>query len=631
MPVGAGAFSPRIERGAEAHSQVDGDVQVDRGVAVRMRDGVELATDVYRPAGGNTAIWPVVLERTSYDRARPDLVESATLFARRGYAFVLQDCRGRFDSGGEFSLFFNPHHEGLDGFDIVEWIAAQSWCNGDVATTGFSFSGASAQALALERPANLRTQIIIDAGYNYWRRSGRHEGAFLDATFATFAIWLASTGHEAARNPEVKARLDQALANLDDLRDELPLRPGESPLAGAPSYERWYWGMASRADFDEFWLNPAAALEAHVDRYPDIPLCVITSWYGVHTWASFAKFLAFRKQNAAATHLICGPWVHTFDYGAQSSCGEVDFGSDAIVALDEIRLAWFDRWLKGLPTEVDKWPAVRYFVMGGSDGRRGRSGTLYHGGHWASATTWHPQHVTEAALHLWGDGSLRTDPPGPEAGDTRFRFDPGDPVPTIGGTAQTPIDGAFGLYAGPYDQRSRAPFIRSGREGALADRSDVLVFRTEPLREAVEVAGQVTVRLFVSSMAVDTDFTVKLVDEYPQTEALPDGFAMNLCDTIVRLRYRDGRTLAEPARAGEVHRVELGPMPIANRFDIGHRIRLDVSSSSFPQFDVNPNTGALPCDGGPAVATENTVYHSAEFPSQLQLPIGTASTREQRQ
>ena len=305
----------------------------------------------------------------------------------------------------------------------------------------------------------------------------------------------------------------------------------------------------------------------------------------------------------------------------------MDFGNDAAVSyLDDFRLRWFDRFLKDLDTGIDEGPPLRLFIMGGGGGKvqeggvRGIDRRLLHGGRWRDEQEWPIERAEDHTLYLGAGGALSTQHPDGEPA-TSFTYDPRDPVPTIGGCLQNPIGVLGFVYGGAFDQRARADLWLCKDTLPLAARADVLVFRTEPLAEPLEVTGAIEVRLWVSSSALDTDFTAKLIDEYPASEEWPTGFAMNLSDSIIRMRYRDGFSEAELMEPGQVYEVTIGPLITSNLFDVGHRIRLDISSSSSPQFDPNPNTGDPLGRSTGVVVARNTVYHDSTRPSRLVLPV----------
>jgi putative CocE/NonD family hydrolase len=613
------------EQRGRAGSARQYEVAIERRVMVTVRDGVELACDIYRPALGGRAVsesFPTILERTPYDRTRIDLYLMGQYFASRGYNVVLQDCRGRHDSDGTFQLLYDEGTEGTDGYDTVEWIAEQPWSDGQVGTTGISYTGTNQQALAVLKPPHLTTQVILDAGINYWYRTQRHSGAFVEGVLLPYAFWMAAVGKEAQADPLLRRRLQHALEHMDEWVERLPLKRGASPLAGAPSYEEWYFQTACGADYDEKWMSSLASLELYIDDYPDIPISFVTSWYGHHVWATFEKWMKLSKQNTQPVKVVCGTWLHAFRYMEQSWAGETEFGNSVAMDLNEFRLRWFDQYMKGLETGAAEDPPIRLFVMGGGDGSRNLSRRIEHGGGWRDEAEWPIARTDWARFYLHADGSLRPEPPEEDDVSTTYVFDPDDPVPTIGGCVQDPLGGEKGIVnGGGFDQRGRTDLIACKDTARLETRPDVIVFRTAPLEEDVEITGPIKVQLWVSSSAVDTDFSAKLIDEYPSSADYPDGFALNLCDSIVRMRYRNRRRKAELIEPHEVYDLAIEPQPTSNLFRAGHRIRLDISSSNWPQFDVNANTGGPLGVSQGNVRALNTIHHDASRPSHVVLPV----------
>ena len=602
-------------------------VAVERNIRVPMRDGITLAGDFYRPADGKgkslQGKFPTILERTPYDRTRQFQYQCGSYFAARGYNWLVVDCRGRYDSEGEFH-FYNAHHEGLDGFDTVEWIGKQPWSDGKIGTTGLSFAGSNQQALAVGRPKGLTTQVLLDCSINYWRRTLRNNGAFAEGIFAPYVFRMAISGKEAAADPQVRRALEDYLADIDNWIRKLPLRPGATPLALAPSYERWYFDIATQGDYTKLYQTPMTNLQDYIEKYPDIPILQAASWYGNrHAWGNFEKHRTFKKQNKAPVRLIVGPWLHQEDFMEQRFAGGVNFGNEVYVNLNDYRIRWFDQFMKGMDTGILDEPEIKIWVMGGGSGRRDYDNRMQHGGTWRGIDTWPPADMKVPELHLGAGGRLAKgkDKTGSAL---EYVFNPADPVPTIGGGVQNPRYVSNLIHGGGFDQRGQKGFSLTRDTSTLASRADVLVFRSAPLTEAIEVTGDVYVDLWVKTSAVDTDFTAKLVDEYPPNVDYPAGFAMNLVDDVVRMSYRDGRLKRELIEPQKVYKITIGPMLIANRFEAGHRIRLDISSSSFPQFDVNPGTGADFAEVRGAIAARNTVFIGGDHPSVLRLPASKA-------
>lgn len=585
------------------------DVVVERDLRVPARDGAFLSTDVHRPARSASPLpgpFPALVERTPYDKRRPVLEEAGRFFAERGYVFVSQDVRGRHGSSGEW--YFLQEREGLDGFDTLAWIAEQDWSDGRVGTMGLSYSTATQQALAVLRPPALRAQYLSDGGFSYFHRTLRTGGAFELGVLLPYAIRMAREGQLFARDPAAREAFEGELAGLRPWLSRLPLKRGQSFLRKAPAEERWFFDMLENETYGDYWKQPTLSMAEHVDRYPDVPVACQTSWYGHHVWATVEKWRALRARGSSPKRLVIGPWLHGYDEYARSYAGEVDFGEGAAIDLLSERLRFFDMFVKDAPTGLADEPPVRAFVMGGGSGRRNRAGRLEHGGRWRDASDWPLPGAQSTRFFLHDGGSLRREPPPANATLSRYRHDPGDPVPAIGGHLQNPAFPGF-IQGGAFDQRGRADLWACGDTRPLRARADVLVFETEPLREDLEVIGPITVRLWVSSSVTDADFVVKLIDVYPPTSDDPDGFAMNLSEAILRTRFRNGFERGEAMTPGEVYEIALEPQPIGNLFRAGHRIRLDVQSSHFPQFDVNP----LPA--------ENAVFHHALRPSHVVLPI----------
>src|SRR5262245_10101429 len=352
------------------------DFVVERDVTLPTRDGVLLASDVYRPAGGGAPLpgaFPALLERTPYDKRRPALEQAGRFFAARGYVFVSQDVCGRHGSQGEW--YFLQEREGRDGFDTLGWIATQPWCDGRVATLGLSYSTATQQALAVLRPPGLVAQYLSDGGYSYFHRTLRSGGAFELGVLLPYAIRMAREGQRFARDPAARRAFEDELAGLQPWLERLPLRRGESFLRHAPEEERWFFDMLENETYGSYWRQPTLSMAEHVDRYPDVPLVCQTSWYGHHVWATVEKWRALRERGSAPKRLLIGPWLHGYDEYARTFAGEVDFGQDAALDLNEERLLFLDAVLQARAGPVEEAP-VRLFVMGGGSGLRNGEGRL---------------------------------------------------------------------------------------------------------------------------------------------------------------------------------------------------------------------------------------------------------------
>jgi putative CocE/NonD family hydrolase len=612
------------------------DVVVAKNVMVPMRDGALLACDVYRPARHGSPVTerlPALLERTPYSKDHPERVELNGLwYAERGYVVVIQDVRGRYRSEGTFGFL---GQEATDGYDTVEWVARQPWCDGRVGTLGLSYAGWTQLAAATQGPPHLRAMWVDEAGADAWSSTVRHNGAF-EMRFLCWAFWQGAKSREAKADPTIERAL--ASVNVREWLTRMPLKRGHSPLALIPAYEAWAFDIATRGDDDEFWQQPGFDIARHWDAMPDCPTVLLSGWYDSYTRANLENFVGLSARKRGPITAVMGPWVHGVAPLGQTHAGDVDFGREAAIEHNEERLAFFDRALKGLPDARPEPAPLRLFVMGGGSGRRTAAGRLDHGGRWRSERAWPLPRTRFTDFHLHPGGALR--PERPQVGEafSRFLFDPRRPVPTIGGNMSSLV-GLMPRPAGapeiPVEERERdiigIPGAFDQREDPrffgctppwlpLSARPDVLVWQTEPLAADVEVTGPVTVTLWVSSDAPDTDITAKLVDVYPPNPDYPQGFAMNVTDSILRLRYREGGTarLLEP---GRVYEVRFPLYPTANVFAAGHRIRLDISSSNYPRFDVNPNTGEALWASAVTRVALNTVHHDRAHPSRITLPL----------
>lgn len=586
---------------------------------VPMRDGVRLAADVYLPAGADAGPgpWPALLERTPYDKTAHASVQTGHYFAARGYAVVIQDVRGRYASEGEWYPFAD---EAPDGEDTLAWVVRQPWCDGKVGTIGLSYSACTQTALGACAPPGLAAQFISEGHHNYHTGSMRQGGA-LEQRFMIYAFRMAKTAPQVVADPVKRAALEQAHRDIRQWLGRAPIKPGLSPLRFLPSVERWLIDIWRHGEYDDYWRSrPAYSIEERYDDYADVPIYLLGGWYDSYAGSTTRNYVEFSRRKKSPIRLIMGPWVHGVAPIGQTYAGDVDFGPDAAVDYNWLRLRWFDQVLKGVETGILDEPPVRIFVMGGGSGRKLPDGRLDHGGRWRFESEWPLSRAVPTRFYLQPDGGLATSPPAEGAGPacSRYRYDPRDPVPTIGGNISAVPEVMPG---GGFDQRGRPDVYGAKDTLPLSARHDVLVFSTPPLERPVEVTGPMTVELWVESTAPDTDFTAKLIDVYPPNEDYPDGYELNITDSIVRLRYRNSREAPELLRPGEVVRCQIQLYPTSNLFAAGHQIRLHISSSNYPRFDVNPNTGEpLGTSGRTEVAT-NSVYHSSRYPSHITLPI----------
>lgn len=594
---------------------------VERHIGVAMTDDITLYLDIYHPALNDIAVdgaWPVVLERSPYGKDKLSYSITGRYFAQRGYIYIIQDVRGRWSSEGEFEFLRN---EADDGEVTMKWIAEQSWCGDKIGTVGISYTTATQQALAVRNPEKLATQVLFDGPYNYFRQTMRHGGACEYGIAFQYVVFMARVSKQANSNPQIKSELDKMWASLPLYLTHQPLRQGTTPLSLTPDYEQWFFDMLTTSRFNDYWKTPDLCIEEYIDDYPDIPLLFETSWYGHHITATLWKYEQLKKRHRTPKKLVIGTWLHGGEMFTQTCAGDIDFGSDA--ALEDnngLRLRWVDQHLKGLNTRIEDEAPVKIFVMGGGSGKRDDAGRLMHGGHWRDEQEWPLARTQNQTMYFQADGSLADHRPQTAATPMSYDFDPKNPVPTVGGNFTNYGTSGF-LEGGGYDQQSGTMSGDKSSRLPLAARPDVLVFRGESLAEGVEVTGVVSCQLWVSSSSVDTDFTVKLIDEYPPSADYPNGYALNLGDSILRMRYREGfedEVFMEP---GEVYEIELRLQATCNFFAQGHRIRVDISSSNFPHFDVNPNTGeALGLNRSTEVARQS-VYMDSSRLSGVTLPI----------
>jgi len=573
------------------------DIRVERNVAVPMRDGTVLRADVFRPEPEGR--YPVLLMRTPYSKA-----VGSTAYnwlppirpASEGYVVVIQDVRGRFESEGDFRPF---HQEIDDGFDTVEWAARQVWSNGRVGMYGASYYGATQWLAAKAQAPNLQAifpGLTASDYYDGWiYQGGAFELAFNTMWAGTgFAIpeTLKRDMDEATRQKLLRGLYALAFDHWPVLR-HLPVRdiPAFAHDLVAPYYKEWL----DHPTRDDYWES--VSIEAAHSRI-HTPAFNLGGWFDMFLRGTLRNYTGMRENAPTdiarnGQKLIVGPWIHGAMLHTQA--GHSNFGAVAQIVLEELHMRWFDHWLRDRDTGIDREPPVRVFTVGAN--------------RWHDFDAWPPKeaaftpyflHSNGGANTARGDGALTAHAPTGGEQPDRIVYDPLNPVPTRGGgNFVSPSD----VPAGQFDQ------------AAVEQRQDVLCYTSAALAEDLEIAGPVEARLWVASSQPDTDFTVKLVD------VAPDGVALNLCDGILRTRYRDGFERPSLLRGGEPVAVTVDMTGIAALFRAGHRIRIEVSSSNFPRFDRNTNTGGIiATDAGTAVAV-NSVLHDEAHPSALILPV----------
>ena len=592
------------------------DVAVQKNVMISMRDGVRLAADVYLPARNLITIpgkYPTILSRTPYNKEAPGTVREAQWFTQHGYAVVMNDVRGRFHSEGVWRMMLD---DGRDGYDTVEWIAVQPWSNGKIGTIGTSYPGGTQHALAEMNPPHLTAMIPVDALSNVGIAGFRHGGAF-ELRFVNWIFNIAGfDAQEALANPALhQALLDNGKLIRQQIYN-LPIRRGTTPLKFIPEYEDWLIEAMQHGDYDDYWKQIGYSVVDNVKNYADVPVYHVTGWYDSWTRQVTMNWQALSKAKHAQQRLIIGPWTHGGE--SRNVAGEAEFPREAALNFNEWRLQWFDHWMKGTDTGAERAAPVRLFIMGGGDAHKTEAGRIFVGGAWRDEQEFPLARTKFTPYYIEADGTLSPRMPQAQNSSTTFRFDPQNPVPTIGGN----ISSNAGLMDnGGWDQRCLAQILGCKDTLPLSERSDVLVFQTPTLTEDIEVTGPVEVTLFISSTAIDTDFTAKLIDVYPPNHDFPLGFDLNLGDSILRTRYRDSLAQSQLMKPGVVYQIKINLYPTANLFKKGHRIRVDISSSNFPRFDVNPNTGEPLQQHRRMIVADNTVWHDRAHPSRIVLPI----------
>ena len=632
--AGALLAAPKVLAETGAETGAPWEMILTANIMIPMRDGVKLATDVYRPARGGKAApgrFPVILERTPYGKtiaSRSEIsvanqipmsrAEVAQFFVSKGYVVIYQDCRGRYGSGGEFVKYLS---DGLDGYDTCAWIVRQPWCDGKIGTMGLSYAAHTQGALGSAGAPGVAAMFIDSGGFANAYQGGIRQGGAFELKQVTWAWSAGQESPEVAGDP-LRLKAMKAI----DLRAwfaRMPWKKGQSPLSDAPDYEDYVYEQWRHGKFDAYWKQLGIYAEGFYDQYCDAPMVHMSSWYDPYPRTATTNYMGLSKRKKGPVRLILGPWTHgdrTLTYA-----GDVDFGPAAVIDGNlapnflDLRLRWFDAWLKGVRNGVQAEPAVRIFVMGGGSGRRNAKGRLDHGGRWRTEVNWPIPDAQATTFHLHSDGQLLAEAPPTEVPPLVYDFDPNHPVPSIGGTITSGkpvmVGGAFDQVEGPKFFGSREPYL------PLAARPDVLVFESAPLEDDLEVTGAIEGRLFVASDRPDTDFTLKLIDVYPESDDYPEGFAMNLTDGILRARYRDSWEEPQMLTPGETVEVRIDAFPTSNLFKKGHRIRLDISSSNFPHFDVNPNTGDPEGGGLTRQIARNTLFVDKARPSRVILPV----------
>lgn len=560
-------------------------VTVERGVSAKMRDGVVLRADIYRPKGEGK--FPVLLQRTPYNKSNG--VTFGVRAAARGFVVIFQDVRGRYSSEGEWYTF---QHESDDGYDSVEWAAALPYSNGKVGMFGGSYVGATQMLAAIAHPPHLAGICPVVTASNY------HDGWTYQG--GAFEQWF----DESWTSGLAQDTFDRSVAqNTNALHGMWKL-----PLAGYPLFNfsdssaglystrelaPYFLDWIAHPNYDAYWKR--WSIEEH---YADInvPALTVAAWYDIFQGGSLRNYAGIRAHGGdgarAGQRLLVVIGGHA---GDGRKIGDIDFGPAAAqFEEDAVTLAWYEYLLQGVQNNFAKEKPVKIFVMGRNEWREEDDWPLAR-----AQSSKYFLHSDGNANSLRGTGSLSAAAPLSESPD-HYAYDPANPVPTMGGPLCCDSEH---LPPGPRDQRP------------VEARDDVLIYSTSAFAQDTEITGRISLELFAKSTAVDTDFTAKLVD------VAPDGFAQNLTEGIVRARYRDSQEKPSLMNPGQIYKFTIDLWSTSNVFLKGHVLRLEVSSSNFPRFDRNLNTGEAPGAAEHYAPATNTIYHDPEHPSALVLPV----------
>jgi putative CocE/NonD family hydrolase len=551
-------------------------VSVQTGVRVKMRDGVSLVADIYRPKEDGPL--PVLLTRTPYDRKDPS---TGIYLASSGYVVIMQDTRGRFDSEGEFYPFRN---EANDGYDTIEWAASLPGTTGQVGMFGGSYVGATQMLAASSNPPHLAGIFPNVTAMEYYE-GWTYEGGALMQWFTS--SWTSFLTEDTVR------RKTAALNRSTQWVEQLPLqdyRLFDLPAAAevAPYFRDWIEHETN----DDYWRKIKVS-----DSYGQMNVKALHSggWHDIFSGGSIRNFIRLQKEAPSkeardGQRLMMGPWAHAAT-SPEGKIGDVTFGNQAVLDMNATIVKWYDFALKGKQNEFATTAPVRIFVMGDNVWRAENEFPLAR-----ARETRYYLHATKGAQSAAGDGGISTAAPQNEKPDI-YEYDPASPVRTIGGRL------CCGLLTGPFDQRPNE------------SRTDVLVYSTPPLARDVEVTGFITAELYAATSAADTDFTAMIVDVDPA------GYARYLGDGVIRARFRNSTEKAEPIEPGRIYKYTIDLWATSNVFKAAHRIRVYISSSNFPRFNRNLNTGERTFGGTRMLKARQTIYHDAEHPSAIVLPI----------
>ncbi len=551
-------------------------------IPVPMRDGINLSADIWLPPSSRgSGPWPALLLRTIYDNQEARYIGWAREFTNRGYAVIMQDCRGRGDSDGDWIPYVC---ELYDGYDTHQWIGEQDWCDGNLGTFGLSYPGFTQTLPATLRSKYLKAVAPIASqqdNYGHHRVNGviHHNVAFAFLNMLGRSMQYESLKH-----------FDQ-----DTFFFELPIDTAMEKVSNTHPY---YKGVMEHEQYDEWWSSYSLR-----DKYPEmaIPSLFITGWFDSLSNENFKLFNGWTKKAKtedarSKTKLIIGPWSHQIapwgrvPMGKNGEYADRTFGKQALSDVIEMHMHWYDQRLKGIDTGVDEEAPIKLFVMGKNTWRDEYEWPL-------ERTEWTKFYLSSAGNAVDGGGGLHPEIKTSDQTSDSFIYDPGDPVPSLGSQYQT-YD-----FCGPHDRSH------------IQRRPDVLTFTTDVLTEDMEITGPISATIWASSDAKDTDFTATL------TDLEPDGKAIALCEGIVRARFRNGTENPQMMVPGEIYKFEIDMWNTSNSFIKGHRIRIEISSSNFPRYNRNLNSGNPIASDIDITLANQTVYHGIQYPSYINLPV----------
>jgi len=551
-------------------------------IPVPMRDGINLSADIWLPPSSRgSGPWPALLLRTIYDNQEARYIGWAREFTNRGYAVIMQDCRGRGDSDGDWIPYVC---ELYDGYDTHQWIGEQDWCDGNLGTFGLSYPGFTQTLPATLRSKYLKAVAPIASqqdNYGHHRVNGviHHNVAFAFLNMLGRSMQYESLKH-----------FDQ-----DTFFFELPIDTAMEKVSNTHPY---YKGVMEHEQYDEWWSSYSLR-----DKYPEmaIPSLFITGWFDSLSNENFKLFNGWTKKAKtedarSKTKLIIGPWSHQIapwgrvPMGKNGEYADRTFGKQALSDVIEMHMHWYDQRLKGIDTGVDEEAPIKLFVMGKNTWRDEYEWPL-------ERTEWTKFYLSSAGNAVDGGGGLHPEIKTSDQTSDSFIYDPGNPVPSLGSQYQT-YD-----FCGPHDRSH------------IQRRPDVLTFTTDVLTEDMEITGPISATIWASSDAKDTDFTATL------TDLEPDGKAIALCEGIVRARFRNGTENPQMMVPGEIYKFEIDMWNTSNSFIKGHRIRIEISSSNFPRYNRNLNSGNPIASDIDITLANQTVYHGIQYPSYINLPV----------